>query len=195
LGEVEGGEMPVSKISLPLSEFPVARLMEEMDDIFRARVELATVNVFWRYARGEHDACIAVASNMGWLNRVFEQAGVPYGPRLEPGSEASKEATGKRKNDSGIRPVGKHVKVSGRKAMALKVPTTPKGMGAASSKAPLAKAAHTKAVSKGSVAPGASVPPKAGAPLRAAVSKITATVTTPKASVTPTFYKNKISCK
>jgi hypothetical protein len=84
-----------------------------MDDHFRARVELAAVNVVGRYARGEHDACIAVVLNMGRLNRVFEQASVPYGPRLVPKSKASKEVVKKRKNDAGTGPIGKHTKVSG----------------------------------------------------------------------------------
>jgi hypothetical protein len=97
LGEIADGEMPMSKLSLPLLEFPAARLPSEMNDIFWVRVEQAAVNVVGRYARGEHDACIAVVLNNGWVNRVFEQAGVPYEPRLVHGSEASKEAMKKGK--------------------------------------------------------------------------------------------------
>jgi hypothetical protein len=74
------------------------------------------------YARGEHYVCTAVVPNKGRLNRVFEQGGVPYGPHLEPGSEANKEAAKKRRNDVGAGPVGKHAKVSDRKAVAPKVP-------------------------------------------------------------------------
>jgi hypothetical protein len=99
LGEVEDGEMPVSKTTLPLLEFPFAGFPEETDDRFRARVELAVENVVGSYAGGEHDSCIAAVPNEGRLNQVFEQADMPYGPRLEPGSEASKEAVKKRKND------------------------------------------------------------------------------------------------
>jgi hypothetical protein len=117
LREIEDGERPVSKITLPLPEFPVARFPEETDDHFRARVELAIENVLGSYASGEHDACIAAVPNEGRLNQVFEQADVPYGARLEPGSEASKEAAKKRKNDrcrcrtgkktcEGVRPEG-----------------------------------------------------------------------------------------
>jgi hypothetical protein len=34
LGEIEYGETSVSKITLPLREFPVARFLEEMNDRF-----------------------------------------------------------------------------------------------------------------------------------------------------------------
>jgi hypothetical protein len=40
-------------------------------------------------------------------NRVFEQAGVLYGPRLEPISEAGKEAALKHKTTVGFGPTGK----------------------------------------------------------------------------------------
>jgi hypothetical protein len=114
----------MSKLTLPLPEFPVARLSGKTSVGFRARVELAVVNAVGRYAHGEHDACIAVVSNDGRVNGVFEQAGVPYEPCLVPVSEASKEVAKKRKSDVGAGPAGKCAKVSGRKAMPLKVPTT-----------------------------------------------------------------------
>jgi hypothetical protein len=47
------------------------------------------VNVIGRYAHGEQDTCVAVVPNGGRVKRVFEQAGVPYGPHLKPSSEAS----------------------------------------------------------------------------------------------------------
>jgi hypothetical protein len=68
LGEIADGETPVSKILLPLSEFPVARLPDETNDHFCTWVELAVENVVGRYARGEHDACIATLPNEGRLN-------------------------------------------------------------------------------------------------------------------------------
>jgi hypothetical protein len=40
--------------------------------------------------------CIASVLNRGRVNRLFKQADVPYGPCLEPGSEASKEAVRKK---------------------------------------------------------------------------------------------------
>jgi hypothetical protein len=72
LGETEDGETRISKITLPLPDFPVTRLPEETNDRFRARVELAAENVVGRYARGEHDACIAAVPNAGRLNQVVE---------------------------------------------------------------------------------------------------------------------------
>jgi hypothetical protein len=45
LGEVEDSETPVLKITLPLPEFPAVKFLEEMNDHFRARVELATEDV------------------------------------------------------------------------------------------------------------------------------------------------------
>jgi hypothetical protein len=74
LGDIVDGDTPMSKLTLPLSEFPVARLPKETNDGFRVRVELAVVNVVGRYAHREHDACIVVVSNDGQGNRVFEQA-------------------------------------------------------------------------------------------------------------------------
>jgi hypothetical protein len=91
LGEIADGEMPVLKILLPPPMFP---LTDETDDHFHARVELADENVMRSYACGEHDACLTTVPNGGRLNHVFEQASVPYGPCLEPGSKASKEAAG-----------------------------------------------------------------------------------------------------
>jgi hypothetical protein len=59
------GETPMSRLTLPLPMFLVARLLGETNDNFWARVELATVNVVGRYAHGEHDACIATVPNDG----------------------------------------------------------------------------------------------------------------------------------
>jgi hypothetical protein len=183
LGEIADREMPMSKLTLPLPEFPVAKLSGETDDRFRAMVELAAVGAIGRYAHGEHDPCIAVVLNNGHLNRVFEQAEVPYGPCLVPGSEASKEAVKQRKNDSGAGLAGKRMKVSGRKAMVLNAPAAPKVTGAALSKVALAKAANTKSVPKSSVALGSSVPLKAGASSKTIISKTEATVIAPKVGV------------
>jgi hypothetical protein len=113
LGEIADGETPVLKLTLPLLEFPVARLMGGTNDSFRVTVEVAAANVIGRYARGEHDTCIAVVPNNGRLNRVFEQDGVPYQPHLVPSSEASKEAVKKRESDDGARPAVKRAKVPG----------------------------------------------------------------------------------
>jgi hypothetical protein len=181
-GEIATGEMPVS-------EFPIVRLPDEMNDGFRGRVEVDVVNVVGKYAREEHDTCIAVFRNEGRVNRVFEQAGVPYEPRLEPKSEASKETALKHESDAGAGPTEKRAKVSGRKTVPSKELVVPIGVGAASSKAAPTKAAtstkltHAKSTLKASVASGAGTLPKVGAPSGATVSKITATVTASRAGV------------
>jgi hypothetical protein len=93
LGEIAEGETPVSKLVVPMPTFPIVRLPEEMNDGFVARVELAAVNVVGLYARREHKVCAKAVLNDGQVNRVFEQLGVPYGPRLEHGSEACEEGS------------------------------------------------------------------------------------------------------
>jgi hypothetical protein len=90
--------------------------------------------LFSQYVRREHKACVEMVPNGGRVNRVFEQADVPYGPRLVPGSEACEEATKKRKSDTGARPSEKRVKVSSRKAMPTKASMALNGTSAASSK-------------------------------------------------------------
>jgi hypothetical protein len=103
LGEIADGKTPLSKLVIPLPEFPIARHQEEMNDGLRAMVELAVTNIIDRYARKEHKLCAKMVPNRDRVNRVFEQAGVPYGPHLEPGSEACKEAIKKRKSDVGVK--------------------------------------------------------------------------------------------
>jgi hypothetical protein len=120
LGEIAEGETLVLKLPVPSPEFPVARCSEEMNDGFWARVELAATNVVGRYVHGEHKACVEMVPNGGRVNRVLEQADLPYEPHLEPGSEVCKEATKKRKNDAGNGPFKKCAKVSGWKAMLVK---------------------------------------------------------------------------
>jgi hypothetical protein len=46
--------------------------------------------------------CVVSVSYRDRVNWVFEQAGVPYSPRSELGSEASKEAVRKRRDDVGV---------------------------------------------------------------------------------------------
>jgi hypothetical protein len=79
LGEITDGEMPAPKLTQTLPEIPVERLPGETNDSFPVRVELAVVNTISRYARGEHDTCIAVVPNNGRVNRVLELAACPMG--------------------------------------------------------------------------------------------------------------------
>jgi hypothetical protein len=96
------GEMPILKVTLPLPEFPLAKLLGMSNDHFLVMVELGAENVLGSYIRTEHDACGLALLNGGRLNRVFEQAGVAYCPRPEPGTDVSREASKKRKEDADI---------------------------------------------------------------------------------------------
>jgi hypothetical protein len=128
-------------------------------------VELGAENVVGSYDRAERDACVNALPNGGRLNRVFEKAGVTYGPRPKPGTKAAK----KRKADDCIRSARKQKKVAGIKKMA----TTPKGMAASkageapkvmATAAPRIASAPSKAAASKSTAP-----PKASAPKAAAM--------------------------
>jgi hypothetical protein len=168
LGEIADRKTPVLKIHLPLLEFPIAKLVDEIDDCFCATVELAA-------------ECLATVPNRGRLNRVFEQGGVPYGPHLEPGFEAIKEATRKRKDDASPGPMGKRVKVSRRKT-APKAPVTPKSTGVTLLKVASSKAvpSQMKSVSKAGAMPRAIVPLQACVPTKATMLK---SMTTPGAPI------------
>jgi hypothetical protein len=43
--EIADGETPISKVALPLQEFPLGKLQGESNDHFLARVELDAENV------------------------------------------------------------------------------------------------------------------------------------------------------
>jgi hypothetical protein len=102
------------------------------------------------------------------VNQVFERVGVPYGPRLEPGSEASEEAAKKRKQDAGAGYLAKCTKVSGWKAYAKIV---------------VAKAAQSKSTLGAKVMRGADIPPKTMASSTTSVSKVAATMTSLRTGV------------
>jgi hypothetical protein len=105
---------------------------------------------------------------------------MPYGPHLEPSSEASKEAVKKRKNDAGTRPAGKRANMPIRKTVVSKALAAPKNMGAALLKI---ASAHTRAAPMTGAPPRAGALPKASAPPKATVTKTAATPAAPKAGV------------
>jgi hypothetical protein len=105
----------MAKVVVPLLEFPLARFEGESNDHFLARVELDTENVVGNYSWAKHNACNQVLPNGGCLNRVFEKAGVAYGPHLQPGTEASTKATKKRKVDACVKSSGNKRRLPGRK--------------------------------------------------------------------------------
>jgi hypothetical protein len=142
LGDIADGETPVWKLAVPLPKFLIARRIEEMNDGFRARVGLAATNVVGWYARGEDKVCVETVQNRGRVNMVFEQAGVPYGPHLEPNSEVCEEAAKKRKSGAGAGPSKKCAKVPAWKALPAKAYAAAKGASVAPPKTILAKATH-----------------------------------------------------
>jgi hypothetical protein len=70
-GKIIDGEMPVSKVALPLPEFLLAKLQGETNDHFQERVDLDAENDVGGYIRAEHDACILSLPNGGQFNWVF----------------------------------------------------------------------------------------------------------------------------
>jgi hypothetical protein len=159
LGEISEGETPVSKLTVALPKFPITRCLDETIDGFRARVEIAEANIVGRYTCRENMVCDETLPNGGRVNKIFEHAGVPYEPHLEPGSEACEEAAKKRKNDACAGPSTKCVKVYGQKEMPTKASMAPKSTGATPLKMVPAKAPHGTQMSKGT-----SVPSKVAAP-------------------------------
>jgi hypothetical protein len=65
---IADGETPMSKVTVPLSEFHVAWPEGESDTHFLARVELEAKNVTGGYGWAEHDACMKSLLNGGHLN-------------------------------------------------------------------------------------------------------------------------------
>jgi hypothetical protein len=92
----------MSKLKVPLPMFVAALKDGEDDTKFLARVELEA-------------KVIVGLQNNGHLNRVFELAGVAYGPHLVPDSDASTEASKKRKADATGKAPLKHPKTPGKK--------------------------------------------------------------------------------
>jgi hypothetical protein len=71
---------PVSKLKGCLPKFEAICKDDEDDIQFLARVELEAEDIVGSCTRPEHDAGIMSLRNKGRLNRVFEVAGVAYGP-------------------------------------------------------------------------------------------------------------------
>jgi hypothetical protein len=92
------GRTPISRVETPLPLFAVGTIAIEYVDHFLAEVEKETEKVLGSFGPREYDALrLANIPNGGLLNCVFEQMGVSYSPRPEPGSAASQSANGKRK--------------------------------------------------------------------------------------------------
>jgi hypothetical protein len=70
---LQTGDMLVSKVIVPLSEFPFTKFQGESDDDFLARVELGAENVIDSYDCVEHDACVLVLPNGDRLTEFLEK--------------------------------------------------------------------------------------------------------------------------
>jgi hypothetical protein len=89
--EIADGETPISKVVLPLLEFPLAKLQGESNDHFLVRVELGVENVMDSYGRVEHDACIKALPNEGRLSRCWTQQELIASPNHSILSHGCKE--------------------------------------------------------------------------------------------------------
>jgi hypothetical protein len=110
------------------------------------------------------------------VNRIFEHAGVPYRPHLDPSSKACEEAVKKRKQEVGAGPSAKHAKVSGQKTV-------------------VAKATHSKSALKAKVLPRAGILMKAMVTSVSSVSKVVATVTPRGRSAQNQHRGEKADCR
>jgi hypothetical protein len=84
------GTTPVSKVQITLLLFPIE--VVPVGDVSRvlAEMEMVAERFFCGFGTKEYDALSSVKLlNGGILNHVFEQMGVPYGPRPLPGNKAS----------------------------------------------------------------------------------------------------------
>jgi hypothetical protein len=94
--DVTTGVTTMSRVEVPLPIFPVELISAKNIGCFLAKVEMDAERIFGSYRTKEHDACMAAKRpNNGHLNRVFEQMGVPYAPRLLLSTDAFEAATKK----------------------------------------------------------------------------------------------------
>jgi hypothetical protein len=119
---VVAGVTVVSRVETPLPIFPMETILVEGASHFLEMMETNAEKVLGSYGPREHDACMVMKlSNDGHLNRVFEQMGIPYGPRPLPGTDAFVAATKNRKANVSKKTVMKKAKVVLVKAVPVKV--------------------------------------------------------------------------
>jgi hypothetical protein len=120
--QVSVGVNPVLKLKVPLPNFVSSRKDDESDIKFQARVVSDAKVIVGSYTCPKHDACIARLHNEGRLNHVLELTGLTYGPHLVPSSDASTEASKKRKTYSVGKVVVKRLKVPEKKRAETSAP-------------------------------------------------------------------------
>jgi hypothetical protein len=96
----------------PLPVFPVKPVLVKDVGRFLVKVKMDAKRILGSFGPKEYDAFVTVKlPNIGHLNRVFEQMGVPYAPHPLPGTEASQVATRKCKADMSKKAGAKKLKV------------------------------------------------------------------------------------
>jgi hypothetical protein len=110
---------PVSRLKIPLPNFPL-RCEGEKDGVrFPTRVEQEARNIVGAYTRAEHEASLASIPNNGRLSHVLRLTGVSYGSHPVP---VSAEVLKKKKADVVAKVSGKHPKVAEKKiALVVKI--------------------------------------------------------------------------
>jgi hypothetical protein len=117
----------VSRLKIPLPNFPLCCQGEEDDVWFLAKVEQEDRNIVGGYTCVKHNAYLASIPNNGHLYRVLKLTGVSYEPRPVP---ISAEVLKRRKADAAIKVLGKRPKVAEKKiALAAKISGSRVGAG------------------------------------------------------------------
>jgi hypothetical protein len=84
------GTTPILRVETPLLLFALGTIVAEHADHFLVKLETEIEKVLGSFRLREYDALrLANIPNGGRLNCVFEQIGVSYSPRPEPGSTVS----------------------------------------------------------------------------------------------------------
>jgi hypothetical protein len=124
--KVSMGTTPMSKVETPLPLFTVGTIPMEHASHVLAKVETEAERVLGSFGPSEYDALVAMnILNSGWLNRVFEQMGVPYAPYPLPGSKASEAAIRKWKAEVSTKSAAKKVKACPSKTPLSRSATPP----------------------------------------------------------------------
>jgi hypothetical protein len=81
-----------SKVVVPMPKVTATIKNQEMGSDFEARIAATANQLVGNYSIMKHNACVMLQH--GWLNRVFELAGMSYQHRLEPIARTTKKMLG-----------------------------------------------------------------------------------------------------
>jgi hypothetical protein len=105
------GTTLVSKVETPLPLFVVGTIAAEHANHFLAKVDMEAKKVMGSFGPREYDALrVADIPNAGCLNCIFEQIGISYFPRPQPGSTAAQLTNRKRKAEVAKKSIAKKAK-------------------------------------------------------------------------------------